>query len=179
MFKGKYDMKYFLTSKNVKPTQSYKVWTRIAHIVLTERIGKRDPGNKPQPGDRIEYAAVCIENETKDTLQGDRIETPKFIKENNIDIDYLFYMKNQIRIPAIQFLELVVKNPEKMFDRFQVKAENKKKGQIDILKFIKKKKKKKKVSEESNLGGANVYIDEKQDVITLFKKRLEQKNLNV
>ena len=47
-------------------------------------------------------------------------------------------MKNQIMTPATQFLELVIKNPTKMFDRFRVKAENKKKGQVDILKFVKR-----------------------------------------
>ena len=170
MFKGKYDMKYFLTSKTLKLKESYKDWTRIAHVVLAERIGKRDPGNKPQSGDRIEYAAVCIENETKNTLQGDRIETPKFIKEMNLDIDYLFYMKNQIMTPATQFLELVIKNPTKMFDRFRVKAENKKKGQIDILKFVKKTKKKSTDSDELS------SIEEKADVVDLFKKRLKKKN---
>ena len=170
MFKGKYDMKYFLTSKTLKLKESYKDWTRIAHVVLAERIGKRDPGNKPQSGDRIEYAAVCIENETKNTLQGDRIETPKFIKEMNLDIDYLFYMKNQIMTPATQFLELVIKNPTKMFDRFRVKAENKKKGQIDILRFVKKTKKKSTDSDELS------SIEEKADVVDLFKKRLKKKN---
>lgn len=170
MFKGKYNMKYFLTSKTLKLKESYKDWTRIAHVVLAERIGKRDPGNKPQSGDRIEYAAVCIENETKNTLQGDRIETPKYIKEMNLDIDYLFYMKNQIMIPATQFLELVIKNPTKMFDRFRVKAENKKKGQIDILKFVKKTKKKSIDSEELS------SIEEKADIVDLFKKRFKKKN---
>lgn len=169
MFKGKYDMKYFLTSKTLKLKESYKDWTRIAHVVLAERIGKRDPGNKPQSGDRIEYAAVCIENETKNTLQGDRIETPKFIKEMNLDIDYLFYMKNQIMTPATQFLELVIKNPTKMFDRFRVKAENKKKGQVDILKFVKRTKKSTDSDELSS-------IEEKADVVDLFKKRLKKRN---
>ena len=169
MFKGKYDMKYFLTSKTLKLKESYKDWTRIAHVVLAERIGKRDPGNKPQSGDRIEYAAICIENETKNTLQGDRIETPKYIKEMNLNIDYLFYMKNQIMTPATQFLELVIKNPTKMFDRFRVKAENKKKGQVDILKFVKRTKKSTDSDELSS-------IEEKADVVDLFKKRLKQKN---
>ncbi len=29
-------------------------------------------------------------------LQGDRIEDPTYIKENNIEIDYIFYLTNQI-----------------------------------------------------------------------------------
>ena len=39
----------------------YKNPERIAHKVLADRIGKRDPGNKPNNGDRIPF--VYIENE--------------------------------------------------------------------------------------------------------------------
>ena len=60
MLRGKYNIKYFLTSKTLKLKSSYKDWTRIAHVVLADRINKRDPGNAPQSGDRIEYAAVCV-----------------------------------------------------------------------------------------------------------------------
>ena len=49
-------------------------------------------------------------------------------------------MKNQIMTPATQFLELLLKIQQKKFDRFRVKAENKKKGQVDILKFVKEQK---------------------------------------
>tara|TARA_B100000768_G_C11283547_1_gene380303 strand:- start:1498 stop:5589 length:4092 start_codon:yes stop_codon:yes gene_type:complete len=173
MFTGKYDIKYFLTSKTVKLKESYKDWTRISHIVLADRISKRDPGNKPQSGDRIEYAAVCIENETKNTLQGERIETPKFIKEQNLEIDYLFYMTNQIRNPATQFLQLVIKSPEKMFDRFKVKAQNKKRGQIDILNFVTRTKSKKS-AESDELSSVTPT-----DVTKLFSKRLKEREKNI
>ena len=173
MFTGKYDIKYFLTSKTVKLKESYKDWTRISHIVLADRISKRDPGNKPQSGDRIEYAAVCIENETKNTLQGERIDTPKFIKEQNLEIDYLFYMTNQIRNPATQFLQLVIKSPEKMFDRFKVKAQNKKRGQIDILNFVTRTKSKKS-AESDELSSVTPT-----DVTKLFSKRLKEREKNI
>jgi len=140
MFEGKYNIKYFLTSKTLKMKSSYKNWERIAHVVLADRIGKREPGNEPQSGDRIEYAAIKIENiKKKKILQGDRIETPKFIKENNLQIDYQFYMENQIMKPALQFLQLVIKNPEEIFNKYIINNKN----QIDILKFVKKTKVKK------------------------------------
>ena len=58
MFDNKFDINYFLTSKTLKLKESYKDWTRIAHVVLAERIGLRDPGNKPQSGDRITFAQL-------------------------------------------------------------------------------------------------------------------------
>ena len=36
-------------------------------------------------------------------LQGDSIEHPDYIKENNLQVDYLFYLTNQIMNPTIQF----------------------------------------------------------------------------
>ena len=157
MFEGKYDIKYFLTSKTLKLKESYKDWTRIAHIVLAERISIRNPGNKPQAGDRIEYAAIEIDNVTKSTLQGDRIEIPSFIKEHDKKIDYLFYMNNQIMKPSKQFLDLAINNAGKIFEDIRIRCENERLGRTNVLNFCKKvnstknkkKKKQKKTNKES------------------------------
>ena len=118
--------------------ESYKDWTRIAHVVLAERIGIRDPGNKPQSGDRITYAAIKIPNKNKDTLQGDMIETPDFIKEQGLQLDYLFYMTNQIMNPALQFLDLAIKNAEDIFNPYiyRDKIDELYKEKYEIQKFI-------------------------------------------
>ncbi len=120
LFDGKYHIKYFLTSKTLKLKESYKDWKKIAHVYLAEKIAKRDPGNVPQSGDRIEFAVIKVPQPTDGTklLQGDMIETPKFIKEKNLELDYLFYLTNQIMNPALQFLELVDKNAIQMFNEF-------------------------------------------------------------
>ena len=83
----------------------YKNPNQIAHCVLANRIGIRDPGNKPAPGDRIPF--VYIQTKGK-KLQGERIETPSFIKEENLKIDYGFYISNQIMKPVIQIYSLVL-----------------------------------------------------------------------
>lgn len=85
----------------------YKNPTRIAHCVLANRIGVRDPGNKPAPGDRIPF--VYIQSEGK-TLQGERIETPDFIRKENLPIDYGFYISNQIMKPIVQIYTLVLED---------------------------------------------------------------------
>jgi DNA polymerase elongation subunit (family B) len=138
MFNNEYNIKYFLTSKTLKLKESYADWTKIAHIVLADRIAQRDPGNCPQSGDRIEFAAIQLANITKTTLQGERIETPQFIKDNNLKIDYEFYMTNQIMNPALQFLSLVIPNAEQIFEEFKIRIDNEKKGRSSIMNFIKK-----------------------------------------
>ena len=84
----------------------YKAPNSIAHKVLANRIAERDPGNKPAPGDRIPY--IYIINNNKRALQGEKIETPQFIKENKVKIDYGFYISNQIMKPVTQLFSLVL-----------------------------------------------------------------------
>ena len=139
MFNNMYNIKYFLTSKTLKMKESYSDWTKIAHCVLAERIALRSPGNSPQSGDRIEFAAVTIPNMTKSTLQGERIETPEYIATNNLKLDYEFYMTNQIMNPSLQFLSLVIPNAKSIFDEFKIKIENEKHGRTNILDFCIKK----------------------------------------
>ena len=83
----------------------YKKPQQIAHNVLAQRIGIRDPGNKPAPGDRIPY--VYIVNPAA-KLQGERIETPTFIRDNKCKIDYGFYISNQIMKPVTQIYSLIL-----------------------------------------------------------------------
>ena len=65
-------------------------------------------------------------------LQGDSIEHPDYIKENNLQVDYLFYLTNQIMNPTIQFLELLVKNPNDIFNE-AISIENKKREGIQPI----------------------------------------------
>ena len=86
----------------------YKNPQQIAHKVLADRIGAREPGNKPTSGDRVPF--VYIVNPNKKALQGEKIETPTFIRENNIQIDYSFYITNQIMKPLLQLFGLVLED---------------------------------------------------------------------
>jgi hypothetical protein len=84
----------------------YKNPQSIAHKVLADRITARDPGNKPSSGDRIPF--VYINTKNKDALQGEKIETPTFIMEQGLKIDYSFYITNQIMKPVQQVFALVL-----------------------------------------------------------------------
>ena len=156
MFDGKYNIKYFLQSRTLKLKESYKDWTKIAHIYLADKITKRNPGTNIQSGDRIEFAVIKIPISEKNTkiLQGDIIEIPEYIKENNLEIDYLFYLTNQIMNPTLQFLQLVDKESNKIFENFidkyseikRIKTEDKikkelKKNEEKIKKELNKKNK--------------------------------------
>ena len=120
----------------------YKNPKQIAHKVLADRIMARDPGNKPSSGDRIPF--VYINSTNKKALQGEKIETPIFIKENKLKIDYSFYITNQIMKPVQQVFALVL---EKMWimnkkasriRKFQLEVESLSKSITDNNKLLDK-----------------------------------------
>jgi len=84
----------------------YKNPQQIAHKVLADRIAAREPGNKPTSGDRIPFAYIVQPN--KKALQGEKIETPTFIRDNKLQLDYSFYISNQIMKPLLQLFGLVL-----------------------------------------------------------------------
>jgi ribosomal protein S8 len=90
----------------------YKNPQGVAHKVLADRIAQREPGNKPTSGDRIPFVYIVTKAPAKGkkVLQGNRIETPTFIKENNLQIDYSFYITNQIMKPLLQLFGLVLED---------------------------------------------------------------------
>jgi DNA polymerase elongation subunit (family B) len=86
----------------------YKNPQQIAHKVLADRIAAREPGNKPTSGDRIPFAYIVQPN--KKALQGEKIETPGYIKEKGLQLDYSFYITNQIMKPLLQLFGLVLED---------------------------------------------------------------------
>jgi len=105
LLKGAFPIHKLTITKSLRSV--YADPTRIAHKVLADRIAVRDPGNKPSTSDRIPF--VYIETkEPKPKLQGDRIETPTYIKTHGLRPDYAFYITNQIAKPVAQVFGLVV-----------------------------------------------------------------------
>ena len=122
---GKFNINLFIFTKTLN--SEYKNRNQIAHAVLADRIAKRDPGNKPLSNERIRFAYVNVD-ESKVKLQGDRIETPEYIKENNLSIDYGFYISNQIKKPSLQILNLIDDKCDKIFLNILEQNEYKKYG---------------------------------------------------
>ena len=103
LVKGQVAMDKLALTKSLR--SDYKNPKQIAHKVLADRIGEREPGNKPKPGDRIKYAFIENKNEK---LLGNRIETPEFIKEHKLVIDYHYYITNQLMNPLLQLFSLAL-----------------------------------------------------------------------
>ena len=79
MVNEKFGLDKLIISKSLRGF--YKNPDSIAHKVLADRMGKREPGNKPSVGSRIPYVYIQTKGEVK--LQGDKIENPDYIKKHN------------------------------------------------------------------------------------------------
>jgi DNA polymerase elongation subunit (family B) len=106
LIQGKVPMEKLLLTRALR--SDYKNPKTIAHKVLADRIAQRDPGNKPKSGDRIKFLFIQTPGSNKNTLLGDRIETPDFIIQNNLKIDYNYYITNQLMKPIQQLLGLAL-----------------------------------------------------------------------
>ena len=61
----KIGMDKLIISKSLR--SFYKNPQQIAHKVLADRMGVRDPGNKPGPGDRIPYVYILTKGKERST----------------------------------------------------------------------------------------------------------------
>ena len=104
LVEGKTCINELIITKSIKA--SYKDPSKIAHKVLADRIGARDPGNRPCVNERIPF--VYIKTNNPNSLQGDRIENPEYIKDNGLTPDYLHYITNQIMKPIVQLYALCI-----------------------------------------------------------------------
>ena len=86
----------------------YKNPESIAHKVLADRMGKRDPVTNLLLG--VEYHLFIFRQVKSVKLQGDKIEHPNYIKENKLKPDYGFYITNQIMKPVSQIYALVLED---------------------------------------------------------------------
>ena len=121
LVQGKFPLDMLIVTKSLR--SDYKNPESIAHKVLADRMGERDPGNKPGPSDRIPYVYINLPPPKKGEkiLQGNRIEHPEYIKTHNLKPDYEFYLTNQIMKPVCQIYGLIVekmkgyKHPKEYF----------------------------------------------------------------
>jgi len=100
VLKNEVPLEKFIITKQLR--DDYKNPDQIAHRVLADRMTARDPGNKPQVGDRIAYVYVA----GRSGKQGDRIENVEYVKEKKLKPDTELYITNQIQNPVAQLFAL-------------------------------------------------------------------------
>jgi DNA polymerase elongation subunit (family B) len=142
----KYAIENFTITKTLKSLSSYKPDKKtgkvhLAHVMLAERVKKRDPGNAFQTNERVPYCFIEIKGSQKGLLQGDLVETPSFIEEHNKKLDYLYYIKKQLQTPIEQLFQYIDHDRvKKIFKKHIRRGEMTKKGMKGIASFLTMKK---------------------------------------
>lgn len=178
LMRGEYSMDKFVMSKNLKNT--YKNPESIVHKVLAERMAARDPGNKPQVGDRIPFVYV-VRNFPKKKgvkiLQGEYVEHTSYVIEKGLQIDYLHYLEKQIINPASQVLELLMMKceVERFFQRYIDRELARRAGTRSMEEWLPK--------DQHNIGEDRVYQKRKKhEILDNLRfigntKRVERKSM--
>ena len=107
LVRGEFPLEYLIITKSLR--SHYDNPDQIVHKALADRIGERDPGNRPEANDRIPYIYFDVGNR-QISLQGDRVEHPDFIRQNGLRPDYVFYITNQIMKPISQIYGLILED---------------------------------------------------------------------
>jgi DNA polymerase elongation subunit (family B) len=150
---------------------------QIAHKVLADRVTIRDPGNKPNAGDRIPF--VYIENKDKKALQGEKIELPDYVKEHKLKIDYSHYVTNQIMKPILQLYSLVLEKLPQIRNKpsliLKIKREIEEHTHLETEKYLEKREKirsnyVKKYLFDSTINKLSVKRSGNQDISSIFTK---------
>jgi hypothetical protein len=102
---NKVSLNQLMLTKSLR--SEYKTPTPPAHKVLANRITQRDPGNAPASGDRLSFIYFKPPSGFKGS-QGDRIETPAFMKANGLKPDPEFYIDHQIKNPVGQLFSILI-----------------------------------------------------------------------
>jgi DNA polymerase elongation subunit (family B) len=108
VLKNELPMEKYIITKQLR--DDYKNPEQIAHRVLADRMGERDPGTAPQVGDRLPY--IYVANRKDEKKQGDRIEHVDYVRAKGLHPDTAFYISNQIQNPVAQLFALAIENLE-------------------------------------------------------------------
>lgn len=135
MLAGKVDFDKFIITKTLR--DNYKNENSQIHCMIAKKMTNRDSGNVPKSNDRISYAFIKTDLR-KVKYKHQIAEEADYIKKNKIELDYVVYIRDQIMNPACQFLELIIEEPEKLFNKYIIKETNKRKGIKSIEYYIDK-----------------------------------------
>jgi DNA polymerase elongation subunit (family B) len=113
LLSGKVDICKLILSKNLR--NEYKRPETIAHYQLVEKMKLRDPNSAPKPGDRVPFVYVQVDNPK--ALSWERVEDPKYVVENNVRIDYLYYLEHQLKVPLETIFDIILGDSKVLFNR--------------------------------------------------------------
>lgn len=81
------------------------------HVELAKRMAERDKATAPQVGDRVSYVMVKA---LKGSKGFEKSEDPLYVLQNNLPVDYEYYLQNQLKLPLIRLFDPILKDKTEM-----------------------------------------------------------------
>jgi len=101
---------YKIKGEPVSITSPESVNINQSHVQVVVKMRERKPGSEPQSGDRVPYLLTKTDDPKAKAFE--KSEDPKFVEENNIPVDYLYYFENKFLNPVCDLLEPLFENPK-------------------------------------------------------------------
>lgn len=128
---------YKIKGESVSITSPESVNINQSHVQVVVKMRERKPGSEPQSGDRVPYLLVKTDDPKAKAFE--KSEDPKYVEENNIPIDYLYYFENKFLNPVCDLLEPLFENPkQEIFGEIMEQHRPKKKKLGPALSTMKK-----------------------------------------
>lgn len=104
---GAYPLEKFIVSKALR--SGYKNPGSLPHVTVAQKL--RERGNPPAMGERVPFVFIR-DAKNSDALQAQRAEDPEYVRDHaeSIELDVLYYVKNQLLSPIVTLLEVLVDN---------------------------------------------------------------------
>jgi DNA polymerase delta subunit 1 len=112
LLQNKLDLSLLVISKSLsKDASDYA--GKQAHVELAERMRKRDPATAPAMGDRVPYVIIKA---AKGAKAFEKAEDPLYVLENDIPLDYQYYLENQLENPLTRIFEPIMGDCRVLFN---------------------------------------------------------------
>jgi DNA polymerase elongation subunit (family B) len=102
---------YKVKGETVSITSPESVHINQSHVQVVVKMRERKPGSEPQSGDRVPY--ILTDTGDPKAKAFEKSEDPKYVEENNIPVDYMYYFENKFLNPVCDLLEPLFEDPKK------------------------------------------------------------------
>jgi len=106
MLRGEQPIDQFVVSKSLRGT--YANPKSQPHVQVAQKIRDRT-GEVLEPGSRVPY--VFVVDDHIDQNISCRAEDPTYAQEHGLELDFLYYLNNQVMSPVTAMLDVLVDNP--------------------------------------------------------------------
>lgn len=107
----KIDISELIISRSMsKPSEQYK--SKQPHTELAKKMNERNPGSGYSTGDRAKYVMI---NAPKKTKNFEMSEDPVYVIENDIPVNFSFYLENQLKKPVTRIFEPIIDDVQSLF----------------------------------------------------------------